>query len=81
MSSSAEFRSFLLSVFIDAPDSIANPLSSGFVEDGAGNDQTSDGEWNVALSFPLSLWTLQVISHASLLAHHSCFKVSSSDLS
>ena len=43
-SSSAEPRFFLLSMCIDAPESTANYLPSGFVEDGDGNDQTSEGE-------------------------------------
>ena len=34
VSSAAEFRSFLLGMCIDAPESTTNPLSSGFVEDG-----------------------------------------------
>ena len=66
---------------IDAPESTANSLSSGFVEDGAGDDQTSEGELDVALSFSLSLWILLAISLATLRARCSCFKVSSSDLS
>ena len=44
VSSSAELRSFLLSMCIDAPASATNVLSSGFFEDGAGNDQTSERE-------------------------------------
>ena len=48
--SSAELKSFLLSMYIDAPESTANSLSSSFFKDGAGNDQTSEGEKNVALS-------------------------------
>ena len=52
VSSSAEFRSFL-SVCIDAPQSTTNSLSSSFLEDGAGNDRTSEGEKNVVLSLSL----------------------------
>ena len=44
VSSSAEFRSFLLIVWTDAPEHTTNSLSSDFVEDGAGNDKTSEGE-------------------------------------
>ena len=44
MSSSAQFRSLLLSMCIDAPESTTNVVSSGFVEDGAGNDHTSESE-------------------------------------
>ena len=54
--SSAEFRSFLLSMCIEeAQESTTNDLSCGFVKDGAGKHQTSDGEKNAALSFSLSL--------------------------
>ena len=43
VSNSAEFRSFLLSMCIDAPESTTNSFSSGFITDGAGN-QTSVSE-------------------------------------
>ena len=43
--------------------------------------KTSEDEKNAALSFSLSLRILTAITHASLRAHCSCFKVSSSDLS
>ena len=66
-SSSAEFRSFLLNMCTD-PESTTNFLSSGFFEDGAGSDQTSAGEKNVALS--LSFFAK---SHASLRAHVARF--------
>ena len=39
MSSSAEFRSFLLNMCIDALESTTIVLSSGFVEDGGGKHQ------------------------------------------
>ena len=45
----------LFSMCIDAPGSSTNSLSSGFFEDGADNDQTSEGEKNVALSFFIEL--------------------------
>ena len=44
VSSSAGFTSFLISMCIDAPESTTNYMSSVFVEDGASNDQTSEGE-------------------------------------
>ena len=47
VSSTAEFRSFLLTMCIDAPESTANSLSSSFFEDGAGYDQTSESELHV----------------------------------
>ena len=62
---------------IDARDSTTNYLSSGFFEDGAGNDQTFESEKNVLLSLSLSSWTFFDESHASLRAHRSCCKVSS----
>ena len=40
---------------IDAPESTTNYLSSGFVKDGAGRHQTSEGGKNVASSFSLRL--------------------------
>ena len=44
VSNSAEFRSFLLNMCIDAPESTTNSLSSGFIADGAGRHQTSVSE-------------------------------------
>ena len=49
VSSSADLRYFRLSISIET-----NSLSSGFFENGAVDDQTSEGEKNVALSFSLS---------------------------
>ena len=43
--------------------------------------KTSEGEKNAALSFSFELENIFANSHASLRAHRSCFKVSSSDLS
>ena len=76
-SSSAEFRSFLLSMRIDDSESTTNSLFSGFIEDGAGRRETSEGEKNVALCSSLSLRTLLANSHASQRAHRSCLNVSS----
>ena len=76
-SSSADFRSFLLIMCIDALESTTKYLYSGLVEDDAGIDQTPEGEQNVAVSFSLSLSTFFAMSHASLRAHRSCCKVSS----
>ena len=42
VSRSAEFWSFLLCMCIEAPESTANTLPSGFVEDGAGRHQSSE---------------------------------------
>ena len=44
VSSSAEFRSLLLSMCIDALESTTNYFSSSSVEDGAGDNQTSESE-------------------------------------
>ena len=46
VSSSAKFRSFLPSMCTEAPESTTNCLSSGFLEDGAGRHQVSEGEKN-----------------------------------
>ena len=81
VSSSTEFRSFLLRMCIEAPESTTNSPSSGVVKDGAGRHQSSESDKNATLHFSLSLRILLAISHATLLAHRSCFKVSSSDLS
>ena len=68
-------------VLIFPAQSTTNYLSSGFFEDGAGSDQTSEGEKNVLLSLSLSIWTFFDKSHASLRAHRSCCKLSSFVLS
>ena len=51
VSNSAEFKSFLLIVCIDAPDSTINSLSSGLRVDGAGRHQFSEGEKNAVSVF------------------------------
>ena len=43
-----ELKSFLLNICAEAPESITNCRSSGFVEEGAGIFQASAGEWNVS---------------------------------
>ena len=50
VSNSAEFRSFLLTTCMLAPESTTNSLSSGFIVDAAGKTHSSEGESNVALS-------------------------------
>ena len=74
VSSSAKFRSSLLRMCIGAPESTTKSRPSGFFEEGAGMSHASVGEWNVALSLVLSLWTFFAKSHASLQA--SCCKAS-----
>ena len=51
VSISAEFKSFLLIMCIDAPESTTNSRSSGSRFDGAGRHQFSEGEKNAALFF------------------------------
>ena len=51
VSNSAEFKSFLLIMCIDAPESRTNSLSSGLRVDGAGRHQFSEGEKNAVLCF------------------------------
>ena len=52
VSISAEFKSFLLIICIDAPESTTNSLSSGLRVD-AGRHLFSEGEKNAALFFLL----------------------------
>ena len=66
VSSSAAFTSFLLSMCAEAPEFTTSVLSSGFVQDGTGTRQTSEGEKSVALSISLSLRILFAISPACL---------------
>ena len=58
VSNSAEFKSFLLIMCIDAPESATNSLSSGPRVDGAGRHQFSDGEKNVALFFSFNFYDI-----------------------
>ena len=46
-----------------------NSHPSGFLEDGAGNGQATEGEENVFLSLSLNLWILFAKSNVSLRAH------------
>ena len=55
LSNSAESRSLLLTICRLAPESSTNSLSSGCLVDAAGKIHSSEGEWNVALSYSLSL--------------------------
>ena len=48
-----DFKSFLLIMCIDAPESTTNSLSSGLRVDGADRHQFSEGEKNVVLCFSL----------------------------
>ena len=49
VSSSAEFKSFLLVVCMKAPESAIKHLFSVLIDDGAGRQHSSEGEKNVAL--------------------------------
>ena len=51
VSNLAEFKSFLLIMCIDAPESTTNSLSSGLGFDGAGRHHFSEGEKNVVSCF------------------------------
>ena len=65
VSNSAEFRSFLLDVCMDAPESTTNSLSSGFILDGAGRHDSLVSEKKVALSVSLSFTIFLANLHAS----------------
>ena len=80
VSNSAEFKSFLLIMCIDALESTTNSLSSGLRFD-ATKHLFSEGEKNAALFFSFNLRTLLAILHAASRAHHSCHSVSSWDRS
>ena len=77
ISISAEFKSFLLIMCIDAQESTTNSLSSGLRFDGAGRHQFSEGEKNVALSCSFNFNTLLASFHAASRAPCSCHSVSS----
>ena len=76
VSISASFKSFLLIICIDAPESTTNSLSSGFNVD-AGRHLFSGGEKNVALSGSFNFNTLLASFHAASRAPCSCHSVSS----
>ena len=77
---SASLKSFLLIICIDAPESTTNSLSSGFNVD-AGRHLFSEGEKNVALSWPLNFNTFLTSFHAASRAPCSCHSVSSCERS
>ena len=54
VSNSAEFKSFLLVMCIDAPESTTNSLSSGLIFGDAGRHRSSASEKKVDLSFSFS---------------------------
>ena len=76
VSISASFKSFLLIICIDAPESTTNFRSSGFRVD-AGRHLFSEGEKNVALSCSFNFNTLLASFHAASRAPCSCHSVSS----
>ena len=80
VSISAEFKSFLLIMCIDAPESTTNSLSSGLRVD-AGRHLFSEGEKNVALSCSFNFNTFLASFHAASRAPCSCHSVSSRDRS
>ena len=80
VSSSAGFKSFLLSMCKGAPESTTNSLSSCLKNDGEGRHQTSEGEKDGALFWSRfrSIWyNFLAKPHAFLRAHRSFTKVSS----
>ena len=81
VSNSAEFRSFLLTVCMLAPESTKNSVSCGFVVDAARKTHSSEGESNEVVSVSLNLWIFLASFPASPRAHRSCLSVSSWDRS
>ena len=80
VSISASFKSFLLIMCIDAPESTTNSRSSGLRVD-AGRHLFSEGEKNVALFFSFNFITPLASFHAASRAPCSCHSVSSWDRS
>ena len=76
VSMSASFKSFLLIICIDAPESTTISLSSGPRVDGAGRHQFSGGEKNAVLCFSFNFWIFCASFHAASRAHRSCHSVS-----
>ena len=74
---SAEFKSFLLIMCIDAPESTTHSLSSSLRFDGAGRHQFSEGEKNAASCFSFNFCIFLASLHAASRAHRSCHSVSS----
>ena len=81
VSNSAEFKSFLLIMCIDAPQSTTNSLSSGLGVDGAGRHQFPEGEKNAVLFVSFIFWIFLASLRAASRAHRSCHSVSSWDRS
>ena len=74
VSITSEFKSFLLIMCIDAPESTTNSRSSGLRFD-AGRHLFSEGEKNVALSCSFNFNTLLASFHAASRAPCSCHSV------
>ena len=70
VSNSAEFKSFLLIMCIDAPEPTTNSLSSGLRVDGASKRQFSEGEKNAVLSFSFNFlryfWPTSTLLHGPI---------------
>ena len=77
VSSSAELRSFLLIMCIDAPESTTNSLSSCLILDGEGRHHFSVSEKNAALRLSLDCRIFFASLHAASRAQCSCHFVSS----
>ena len=63
VSNSSEFKSFLLIMCIDAPESTTKSRSSGLRVDGAGRHLFSEGDKNVALSCSFNFNTFLASFH------------------
>ena len=81
VSNSAEFKSFLLIMCIDAPESTTNSLSSSSIFDGEGRHHFSVSEKKVDSCFSFSFRIFFASLHAASRAHRSCHSVSSWDRS
>ena len=79
VSNSAESKSLLLIMCIDAPESTTNSRSSSLSVDGAGRHLFSESEKNAVLSLSFNFRMLLANFHAASRAHRSCHSVSSWD--
>ena len=77
VSISASFKSFLLIIYIDAPESTTNSRSSSLRFDGVGRHLLSESEKNAAFYFSFIFNTIWASFHAASRAPCSCHSVSS----
>ena len=76
VSNSSEFKSFLLIMCIDAPESTTILFPKVLRFDGAGRHLFSEGEKKAALFFSFNFRIFLANFHAASRAHHSCHSVS-----